>query len=85
MLAWNLLYKLTVDNRNSVKKIGSPVVTFERDKIMNEALRILWYVANGLLLVAASGITIKRIMTNIRKAEESSELSEASSFMNTPV
>jgi len=52
---------------------------------MNEILRILWFIANGLLLITATGITISRIMSNIKDAEESSELSEASSFMNTPL
>ncbi len=51
---------------------------------MNEILRILWFASNGLLLLAVAGITVNRIVSNIREATDISDVSEASSFMNMP-
>ncbi len=86
ILVWNLLIELSVNNEVVVLEMDLPSFCFKGDSDMNEILRILWFIANGLLLLTAAGITINRIMSNIKEAEESSELSEASSFMNnTPV
>ena len=51
---------------------------------MDEIARIVWFAANGLLILTAIGITVGNIVSDIKAAKEASELSEASSFMDLP-
>ena len=56
----------------------------QKETDMNEIARIVWFAANGLLILTAIGITVGNIVSDIRAAKEANELSGISSFMESP-
>lgn len=56
----------------------------QKETDMNEIARIVWFAANGLLILTAIGITIGNIVSDIKAAKEANELSGISSFMDSP-